>query len=106
MSNGGLRLRSVLAELAEGKHSNITSVADGIETGTKLSKLTLSVKVIFNEQYLTTCGRGRCEAYKAGSPSGLFGARCGQPGSPARSPGSEGFAPPSPSDRRLARNIT
>ncbi len=36
------------------EHAGITliSVADGIETGTKLSKLALSVKAIFNELYL------------------------------------------------------
>ncbi len=41
-----------LARLLEYARITLISVADGIETGTKLSKLTLSVKAIFNEQYL------------------------------------------------------
>jgi len=41
-----------LARLLEYAQITLISVADGIETGTKLSKLTLSVKAIFNEQYL------------------------------------------------------
>ncbi|HZP35340.1 MAG TPA: recombinase family protein [Methylomirabilota bacterium] len=41
-----------LARLLEHVRITLISVADGIETGTKLSKLTLSVKAIFNEQYL------------------------------------------------------
>src|SRR6266481_2833661 len=41
-----------LARLLEYTQIMLISVADGIETGTKLSKLTLSVKAIFNEQYL------------------------------------------------------
>ena len=41
-----------LARVLEYARITLISVADGIETGTKLSKLTLSVKAIFNEQYL------------------------------------------------------
>ena len=41
-----------LARLLEYAGITLISVADGIETGTKRSKLTLSVKAIFNEQYL------------------------------------------------------
>jgi site-specific DNA recombinase len=41
-----------LARVLEYAQITLISVADGIETGTKLSKLTLSVKAIFNEQYL------------------------------------------------------
>ena len=43
-----LRLSRVLQETG----IKLLSVADGIETGTKLSKLTLSVKAIINEVYL------------------------------------------------------
>jgi hypothetical protein len=41
-----------LARLLEYARITLISVADSIETGIKLSKLTLSVKAIFNEQYL------------------------------------------------------
>lgn len=41
-----------LVRLLQGNGLTLISVADGIETGTKLSKLAISVKALFNELYL------------------------------------------------------